>query len=299
MQEGHEAGAGPNPTPFDDLLSDYRESLDEVGAETAATRDRPDRGPDLSWFPRLEEVLGETLVPGLHVIFGDSAAPPSAFAFKLACHASCRTVYVTTDMSPRTFVRHVIVEAKDLTLDEIRRREKDRSFHELDPGGSYLHLYRLDSYSSPVDAVAVAAMCRNMKEATGRMGHGYGFFVIIDSFPTWAQSVRPEMEPYAAVEQGVSDARQVSRSLGCPVLLVCDRYEFPARPGSVEPGPGTHFLRYSATTMLDLNAVPAEDQHMVDLTVLRNIHGSVGNRIQFRFDDLRGVYRVPGRINEQ
>lgn len=279
--------------PLHSLLG---ELLDEAEAQHAAVQSGTPLGP-VTGLPKLDRELAGRLVPGLHVLHGNTAAGKTSFALQVAATCGCPALFVTCEMAPLELLRRVIARAAGVYLGRLKSGELGREAfaeHAAKALTACPQLALLDATKAYAPAAQITALTADL-----RAYHGAAHvLVVIDSLHAWTGG-RPSFSDFGEYESlgvAVVELQRMAAALGAPVLVVTERNRASADAGGVNAAAGSRKVEYSAETVTGLYRKLDKDEHgklrpapfdatgEVDAHVLleKNRHGS-GGRVNLRF----------------
>lgn len=283
----------PRLLPLPDLLAAL---LDEAEAQHNAVLSGTPLGP-VTGLPKLDRDLAGRLVPGYHVLHGNTAAGKTSFALQVAATCGAPALFVTCEMSPLELLRRVIARAAGVYLGRLKSGEYTRAaFAEYAatalaacPGLALLDATRAYAPADHVQAVAEAWRERH------KAAH---VLVVIDSLHAWTGGRRDlgDADEYTSLGVAVVELQRMAAALGAPVLVVTERNRMSAAGGGVNAGAGSRKIEYGAETVMGLHRKTEKDEHgtprpapfdatgEVDAHVIleKNRHGA-GGRVNLRF----------------
>ena len=109
--------------PLPELLA---ELLDEAEAQHDALARGVALGP-VTGLPKLDRELAGRLVPGFHVLHGNTAAGKTSFALQVAATCGAPALFVTCEMAPLELLRRVIARAAGVYLHRLKSGEYSRA----------------------------------------------------------------------------------------------------------------------------------------------------------------------------
>lgn len=283
----------PRLLPLGDLLG---ELLDEAEAQHAALQDGVALGP-VTGLPKLDRELAGRLVPGYHVLHGNTAAGKTSFALQVAATCGTPSLFVTCEMAPLELLRRVIARAARVYLGRLKSGELTREAfaeHAATALQSCPYLALLDATGAyaPAEQITAAA-------AAWRDKHGAeSVLVVLDSLHAWTGG-RPafaDFGEYESLGAAVVELQRMAAALRSPVLVVTERNRASADAGGVNAAAGSRKVEYGAETVMGLYRKTEKDEHgkarpvgfdaagEVDAHVLleKNRHGA-GGRVNLRF----------------
>ena len=280
-----------------DLLA---ELLDEAEAQHDAAARGVALGP-VTGLPKLDRELAGRLVPGYHVLHGNTAAGKTSLALQVAATCGCPAVFVTCEMAPLELLRRVIARAAGVYLGCLKSGEYTRdAFAEY--ARTAVAACPMLALLDATRAYAPAAHVQAVAEAW-RARHGAAHvLVVIDSLHAWAGGRPVARDGYApseydALGDAVIDVQRMAAALRAPVILVTERNRMSADTGGVNSAAGSRKVEYGAETVMGLYRKTEKDENgkprpapfdatgEVDAHVLleKNRHGA-GGRVNLRFN---------------
>lgn len=284
------------PWQLSDLLA---ELLDEAEAQHAAAAAGAPLGP-VTGLPRLDRELAGRLVPGYHVLHGNTASGKTTLALQVAATCGCPCVFVSCEMSPVELLRRVIARAAGVYLGRLKSGELTRE--EFAAYGNAAvracdGLLLLDATRAWAPPAQVQGLAEDLRERHG----AEHVLVVIDSLHAWAAG-RPAPEfgaplsEYEALGAAVIDVQRMAAALNAPVLLVTERNRMSADAGGVNAAAGSRKVEYGAETVLGLYrkserdaqgrmrpvAFDAAGEAEAHIVIEKNRHGA-GESVELRF----------------
>jgi replicative DNA helicase len=283
----------PRLLPLPDLLGAL---LDEAEADHAAKLNGALRGP-ITGLPKLDVELAGRLVPGYHVLHGNTAAGKTSFALQVAATCGFPALFVTLEMGPLELLRRVIARAAGVYLGRLKSGEYSRDTfaeyaHTALAACPMLALFDGTCAYVPRDKIRGAAQ-------VWREHHGAAHvLVLIDSLHSWANAAPTfrEVGEYEALGAAVSDLQRLAAELAAPILVVNERNRASADGGGVNAAAGSRKIEYGAETVWGLYRETEKDEHgkqrpkpfdaagevEAHLAIEKNRHGA-GGRVELRF----------------
>jgi replicative DNA helicase len=275
-----------------DLLG---ELLDEAEAQHAALASGVALGP-VTGLPKLDRELAGRLVPGYHVMHGNTAAGKTSFALQVAATCGAPALFVTCEMAAVELLRRVIARAAGVYLGRLKSGELSRAAvaeHARDALTACGPLALLDGTRAYVAPERIREHAEAWRDAHGA-AH---VLVVIDSLHAWAGG-RPafsDFGEYEALGAAVVDVQRMAAHLAAPVVLVTERNRASADAGGVNSAAGSRKVEYGAETVMGLyrdtvkengreRPKPFDATGEVDawVSLEKNRHGA-GGRVALRF----------------
>lgn len=278
--------------------------LDEAEAAHTAQVNGELRGP-ITGLPTLDRELAGALVPGFHVLHGNTAAGKTSFALQAAALCGFPALFVTCEMAPLELLRRVIARAAGVYLGRLKSGEYTREAfaeHARRALDACPMLYLLDatrSYVARDEILTAAEVCRRNHSAAHVL-------VVIDSLHSWANKAPTfrDFGEYETLGAGVADLQRLSAELAAPVLIVTERNRASIDAGGVNAAAGSRKVEYGAETVLGLYRETEKDEHGksrpkafdasgeagAHVTIEKNRHGS-GGRVELRFHGALQTFR--------
>jgi len=283
----------PRLYPLADLLG---ELLDEAEAQHAALLDGTALGP-VTGLPKLDRELAGRLVPGYHVLHGNTAAGKTAFALQVAATCGTPALFVTCEMAPLELMRRVIARAADVYLGRLKSGELTREAfaeHAARALQACPYLALLDATGAYAPAEQITACAQGWRDKHG----AESVLVVLDSLHAWTGG-RPafaDFGEYESLGAAVVELQRMAAALRSPVLVVTERNRASADAGGVNAAAGSRKVEYGAETVIGLYRATEKDENgkprpkpfdaagEVDAHVLieKNRHGA-GGRVDLRF----------------
>jgi replicative DNA helicase len=283
----HTDMSGDTPAPqlvrLGDLLGALQTDAEE--AYRAMQEGRP-RGP-VTGLPRLDQVLGGAIVPGLHILHASPGVGKTALCLQIGGGCGCPCVLVTCEMAPLELLRRLIARVNLEKLDSIRAgaippdrlMECARKVIERCP-----NLAILDA----TQAFAGPELLRaTVEKVRGSSPHA---LLIVDSLHSWTAALPADVEEYTALNMAIAELRSLARGLSCAVLAVAERNRMSMKNGGLSAGAGTRKLEYSAESVIEIQREEKEEptpagEVTVRIKVLKNRNGSRGEGIPVLWHD--------------
>lgn len=285
----------PRLLPLGDLLG---ELLDEAEADHSAKLSGTLRGP-VTGFPLLDRDLGGRLMPGYHVLHGNTAAGKTGLALQIGAQCGFPALFVTCEMSPIELFRRVIARTASVFLHDLKNgvftrdafAEKARITMSACPQLALLDATR--TYVTAAEIRAAAEVWREHHDA----GH---ILLCLDSLHAWARrspTFRDEGE-YEGLGVAIGELQLLSAELGAPILVVNERNRGSADYGGVNASAGHRAIEFGAETVLGLYRETTKDGQGKDthrpkpfdacgevgthITIEKNRHGA-GGRFEMKY----------------
>ena len=240
---------GPRLLPLPDLLGAL---LDEAEADHAAALAGALRGP-ITGLPKLDRELAGRLVPGYHVIHGNTGSGKTSFALQVAASCGYPALFVTCEMGPLELLRRVIARAAGVYLGRLKSGEYTReAFAEYAraalaacPGLALLDATR---------AYAPRELIRAAAEAWRERRGAASCLVVIDSLHSWANAAPSlrDLGEYETLGFAVSDLQRLAAELAAPILVVNERNRASSDGGGVNAAAGSRKIEYGAESVWGL-----------------------------------------------
>lgn len=287
--------------PIDDKSTDkmppiYRlaDLLDEFASDVAMKHKAREEGRKLgpsTGHPKLDKLLGEYLVNGLHLIQGAPGTGKSAFALQMAGHCGFPALYISTEMQliellRRTTARETKTYLGKLKTGELGPRESVRLAMEAAKVCSDLAL--VDAVSSRITPEQIRLLAVALKEGAGA-DH---VLIILDSAHAWirqriAISGRDE---YSETNTAIGDLLEIADTMKCPVVTINHKTREGNKGNSAQAhsSKGSGLWEYQVDTGIDLgldeNAVTdAEGEKTVWANVWKNRNGEPNVKQALKF----------------
>ena len=276
-----------------DLLADL---LDEAELQHAALESGTPLGP-VTGLPKLDRELAGRLVPGFHVVHGNTAAGKTSFALQVAATCGAPALFVTCEMAPVELLRRVIARAAGVYLGRLKSGELSRAAvaeHARDALTACGPLALLDGTRAYVTPERIREHAEAWRDAQAA-AH---VLVVVDSLHAWAGGAPAfaDFGEYEALGAAVLDVQRMAAHLGAPVVVVTERNRSSADTGGVNAAAGSRKVEYGAETVLGLyrettkgddgkpRPKPFDATGEVGAHVLieKNRHGA-GGRVDLRF----------------
>jgi replicative DNA helicase len=288
----------PNPALACDLVADL---LREEDMSRIARAEGRSPGPRTG-FEALDRELGGFLAPGVHTILAAPGAGKTSLCSQIGAACGYPALYVSAEMRRVEMLRRLIARETGEFLGKLRGGQLDgeklralaRRAVEKTP---QLALFDAqEAVSSPegggASPNAIAARAAALKQ---RFNSDH-VLVIIDSVTEWAplalsSSDGASLNEYAIAEAAVNGLKNLASVLNCPVLAIAHRHR--AAQGKeadrLHGAKGTGRFEYVSESVWDMerdskNQPPRAGCAYVDLTLVKNRHGSVGSTIRLFFD---------------
>jgi replicative DNA helicase len=293
----------PRLLPLPDLLGAL---LDEAEADHAAKAAGALRGP-ITGLPTLDRELAGRLVPGFHVLHGNTAAGKTSFALQVAASCGFPALFVTCEMGPLELLRRVIARATGVYLGRLKSGEYSRdAFAEYANAAlaACPQLALLDATRAyvPRDLIRDVA-----QEWRGDADH---VLIVLDSLHSWATAAPSfrDWGEYEALGAAVADLQRLAAELKAPILVVNERNRASADGGGVNAAAGSRKIEYGAETVWGLyRATEADPEDPTGrkrrpkpfdntgevgahLAIEKNRHGA-GGRVALRFHGAQQQWR--------
>lgn len=283
----------PRLLPLPDLLGAL---LDEAEKDHAAKLAGALRGP-ITGLPTLDRELAGRLVPGFHVLHGNTAAGKTSFALQVAASCGFPALFVTCEMGPLELLRRVIARAAGVYLGRLKSGEYSRdAFAEYANAAlaACPQLALLDATRAYVPRDLIDAAARAWRE---RLGADH-VLIVLDSLHSWAAAAPSfrDFGEYEALGAAVADLQRLAADLTAPILVVNERNRASADGGGVNAAAGSRKIEYGAETVWGLYRETETDEHGkprpkgfdaagevgAHLAIEKNRHGA-GGRVALRF----------------
>ena len=282
----------PRLLPLPDLLGAL---LDEAEKDHAAKLAGALRGP-ITGLPTLDRELAGRLVPGFHVLHGNTAAGKTSFVLQVAASCGFPALFVTCEMGPLELLRRVIARAAGVYLGRLKSGEYSRdAFAEYANAAlaACPKLALLDATRAyvPRDLIRDVA-----QEWRGDADH---VLIVLDSLHSWATAAPSfrDWGEYEALGAAVADLQRLAAELKAPILVVNERNRASADGGGVNAAAGSRKIEYGAETVWGLYRETETDEQThrprpkgfdaagevgAHLAIEKNRHGA-GGRVALRF----------------
>jgi replicative DNA helicase len=303
--------AEPFTTPSDAprllLLSDLLGPLlDEAEKAHAAHESGELRGP-ITGLPGLDRELAGRLVPGFHVLHGNTAAGKTALALQWAAECGFPALFMTVEMGPAELFRRVIARTAGVFLGRLKSGELTRTAfaeHADTALAACPKLALLDAtraYVEPEEIRIAAEIWRNHHQAEHVL-------VAVDSLHSWAVGAPAfhDFGEYEALGIAVVELQRLAAELNAPVLVTTERNRASVDAGGVNAAAGSRKVEYGAETVFGLHRATVKDEYGrqrpkgfdasgeadVHLLIEKNRHGA-GGRVDLRFHGALQRFREP------
>ncbi len=270
---------GPRLLRLGDLLAEWQEYAERV-------RDHRVNGTPLgpvTGLRPLDEALGHTLEPGIHVVLGQSGAGKTAFALQVAASAGCPALYVSCEMAAIELLRRHTARVTGTYLNKFKSGD-------LAPEVSLS--YVKDAVTAApglaiLDATLAHASPQVIAEAAREIqGDDRYVLVVVDSVHSWTRGAPGQQSEYDKLNAYLDALRNVSDALHAPVMVVAERNRASADKGGLNSGAGSRVIEYGASSVLDLEVKKSEDpsgEKAVELRIEKNRNGAAGRPIKLKF----------------
>jgi replicative DNA helicase len=242
--------------PLGDLLG---ELLDEAEADHAAKLSGTPRGP-VTGFPLLDLDLGGRLMPGYHVLHGNTAAGKTGLALQVAAQCGCPALFVTCEMSPIELFRRVIARTANVFLHDLKNGVFTRQAFAEKAGAALKtcpQLALVDATRAHVTADEIGLAAEIWREHH-KAEH---ILLCLDSLHAWARrsaTFREEGE-YEGLGVAIGELQLLAAELAAPILVINERNRGSAAGGGVNAAAGHRAIEYGAETVLSLNRETIKD----------------------------------------
>jgi replicative DNA helicase len=272
--------------------------LDEAEADHAAKAAGALRGP-ITGLPTLDRELAGRLVPGFHVLHGNTAAGKTSFALQVAASCGFPALFVTCEMGPLELMRRVIARAAGVYLGRLKSGEYSRdAFAEY--AQKALNACPMLALLDGTRTYAPRDLIREAAEAWRERLRGASVLVVIDSLHSWANAAPSfrDFGEYEALGAAVADLQRLAADLSAPILVVNEESRSAsASGGGINAAAGSRKIEYGAETVWGLyrETVTEEDGKTkrpkpfdaagevgAHLAIEKNRHGA-GGRVALRF----------------
>jgi replicative DNA helicase len=264
----------PRVTRLGDLLDDL--AADAAAAHAALLSGNP-RGPRTGLAP-LDNLLGDVLAPGLHILHAAPGIGKTALALQIAASSSFPSLYVTAEMHPVELLRRHTARATKTFLGRL----KDGSLRSDDVVSKAREAASCAPLLSIADATRWPAP-RAWIEVTAAAtfaGHRTGLLVV-DSLQSWAEAFDGPPDEYTRLASALKALRATASTLNCPILVISERNRTSMKDGGISAGAGHRGIEYGAESVLALDkdekaGAGALGEHAITLSVVKNRNGSCG-----------------------
>ena len=245
-------------------------------------------GPITGLAP-LDAQLGGALLPGIHILIGNTGAGKTAFALQIAATCGFPAVYVTCEMQPLELLRRVTARVTGKYLGRFKTGELDQQEAKklLDQAlAATQGLVILDASRGFADS---GFILNAAEAATGSSGH---LLVVIDSLHSWVDSAPCDLPEYERLNKGLAALSKMAAYLNCPVLCVAERNRASASSGGLNSGAGTRKIEYCAETVMDMErdseTQPDGNGNVpVVIKLQKNRNGAAGKEVNLLFHGAR------------
>lgn len=238
-------------------------------------------------FPKLDDALGGSLAPGLHILHGSPGSGKTAFALQVAALCECPALFVTCEMPPIEMLRRLTARISGQYLGRFKTGE-------MTPGEARSHaesavaqvpmLSMLDATSpgiSPTDIRTAAETTRRLCPENRHL------LIVIDSVHTWVRGFSAGLEEYSALTAGLDALRTIAQEMNCAVLGIGERNRASMQAGGQSAAAGTRSFEYSSESVIELQAkqdcIDADGRTRVEVLLSKNRNGSPGRKIDMFF----------------
>ena len=238
-------------------------------------------------FPKLDDALGGSLAPGLHILHGSPGSGKTAFALQVAALCECPALFVTCEMSPIELLRRLTARVSGQYLGRFKTGE-------MTPGEARSHAERavaqvpmltmLDATRTGISPSDI----RTAAETTRRLCPGNPhLLIVIDSVHSWVRAFSAGLEEYSALTAGLDALRTIAQEMNCAVLGIGERNRASMQAGGQSAAAGTRSFEYSSESVIELEAkkepVDADGRTRVEVLLSKNRNGSPGKRVVMLF----------------
>jgi replicative DNA helicase len=276
----------PRMVRLGDLAEEWE--ADAAAAHEARITGRP-RGP-VSGLPGLDEKIGGSFAPGVHIVHGSAGAGKTAFCLQVAASALCPALYVTVEMGRLELARRITARLTGTYLGrlksgEMRPQDSLKLFAEACAAAPLVTLADVTE-GLPREPERSILWFYQAAEVT-RAG-GDHLLVVVDSLHSWAEALAPEAPEYEALNYALAHLRMVSKRYACAVLVAAERNRASMNRGGLSAGAGSRKIEYGAETVLDLKREPdartdAAGEVEIRLQLAKNRSGSPGGDVGLLF----------------
>lgn len=241
------------PWRLSDLLG---ELLDEAEAQHTALESGVPLGP-VTGLPKLDRELAGRLVPGYHVLTGNTASGKTALALQVAASCGCPCVYVSCEMAAVELLRRVISRTAGVFLGKLKTGEYTRDEFAAF-GWAAVKAAPMLTLLDATRAYAPVSQVQALAEDVRAEHNAAHVLVVVDSLHAWAAG-RPAPEygtapsEYEALNTAVAEVQRMAANLRAPVLLLSERNRGSAESGGVNAAAGSRKIEYGGETLLGLH----------------------------------------------
>jgi len=259
----------------------------EVRAQAKATGELC--GP-ITGIAGLDEALGLSLAPGVHLLQAPPGAGKTALALQFAATCGFPAVIVSCEMPRIELFRRIIARTTRTFLGRLKTGElAPEVVRELaiSAAQKVSHLAIIDStraYAHPGDDITpVAQQLRRRFEASHAL-------IVVDSLQAWARAGASGAPEYERISAAISALSGVASGVNCPVIVVSHMNRMANRAqgagvGGMHGGKGSGDLEYTAETVVELKPGDKRGEFReVGLTIHKNRHGDSGIELRLIFE---------------
>ena len=273
------------PVRLKDLVDEL--VADATAAAQARAEGRP-RGP-VTGLPKLDELLGGYLAPGVHVIQGAPGDGKTAWVLQVASRCQSAALVVSCEMP---ILERLIARESNTFLGKLKD-DKDGTLGPTaierlarETAGRLPNLVLVDATLAHADPRTITDQAEGLREQAGT-GH---VLVAIDSLQVWARGGAGQgASEYEAVSAGMVAARSIADELRAPVLVTSLRNRAGQKDGGgMHASKGSGDVEYGAETVMDLTREKeaksdAAGDVASTIAVHKNRHGEAGKPIPLKF----------------
>lgn len=233
-----------------DQFDSFADKIDE------ARRTGRKIGPGTGFYQLDRELCG-ALLPGLHVVQGDTGTGKTAFCLQVACQCGFPALYVSCEMSAMELLRRTTARITETPLHTLKdpvcclpaaqMKSKAREAAAAAP-----NLVIADSTLVFWNAQSILNYARTLKETTD----SEHILIVVDSIHSWAAAL--PAEEYDRLGMAISALRKVAAELDCPVLYISEQSKAANRAAAKgqdmgsSASAGNRSIEYGAETIVTL-----------------------------------------------
>lgn len=237
-------------------------------------------------LPKLDKELGGYLVPGLHILHGNTATGKTALALQIAASCGTPCLFVSCEMSARELVLRTIARTTKTYLGRLKSGDL--------PPEQLIPLFDRACQAAPMLTIADACTTfasTDWIEPTARAckAEGNHLLIVLDSLHAWTDAGNnSNASYYDAINTAIAKLHALAARLEAPILVLCERNRGSQDRGGVNAAANSGRIEYRSETVWGLDrpagsAPNAYKNYSITLSLDKNRHGSHG-QIELQFN---------------